>query len=335
MAIETIKCRECGSADVTEFKPDSFVCGHCEAVFKRTDPNSLSVTPTFCSCGNPVTALCQVCRTAGLCAYCDLASPRRRADTVRCADESEGYVLHVSNGNYDGSFHDEGPLVMADKVISVIRTTNSDVAHVCTECVTAHAPKMLSQVGKGDLCEVPRGTKSAESICRCCRSSFCLSCLQSQNTYTRLVFSAGVNDVRNQKRGTKTFIIGPRYRFYPSKTFEINAPTTLCIQCQREMRNRISGEIDANMVDGTFKRRGSDLYYTLIPTIKGSKRAVQKACAEQIARAEQSSSQIAERWEQLVDSNTCMRDTVRVESTIQFPAYSLIVGSSNQRDSVG
>jgi DNA-directed RNA polymerase subunit RPC12/RpoP len=34
MPIETIKCQECGSADVTEFKPGSYVCSHCESVFK-------------------------------------------------------------------------------------------------------------------------------------------------------------------------------------------------------------------------------------------------------------------------------------------------------------
>jgi len=35
MPAETIKCRECGSADVTEFKAGSYVCGHCEAILKR------------------------------------------------------------------------------------------------------------------------------------------------------------------------------------------------------------------------------------------------------------------------------------------------------------
>ena len=35
MPTEIIKCTACGSTDVTEFKPDTFVCGHCEAVFKH------------------------------------------------------------------------------------------------------------------------------------------------------------------------------------------------------------------------------------------------------------------------------------------------------------
>ncbi len=38
MAVEIIKCEACGSSEVTEFKPGSYVCGHCEAVFKYVRP---------------------------------------------------------------------------------------------------------------------------------------------------------------------------------------------------------------------------------------------------------------------------------------------------------
>ena len=40
MPIEPIHCEACGSRDVTEFKPGSYVCGHCEAVFKHVTPAS-------------------------------------------------------------------------------------------------------------------------------------------------------------------------------------------------------------------------------------------------------------------------------------------------------
>jgi len=35
MSLETVKCQQCGSADVTEFKPRTYVCSHCEAIFTQ------------------------------------------------------------------------------------------------------------------------------------------------------------------------------------------------------------------------------------------------------------------------------------------------------------
>lgn len=40
MPVETIKCRECGSTEVTEYKPGSYVCSHCDAIFKHIRPAS-------------------------------------------------------------------------------------------------------------------------------------------------------------------------------------------------------------------------------------------------------------------------------------------------------
>jgi hypothetical protein len=62
MPIETIKCQECGSADVTEFKPGSYVCGHCEAVFKHIDPSQS--TSEVCSCGTFAIGRCYECSVA-------------------------------------------------------------------------------------------------------------------------------------------------------------------------------------------------------------------------------------------------------------------------------
>lgn len=63
MTIETIKCRECGSADVTEFKAGSYVCGHCEAIFKHMDPTKVTVNqaPQVCECGHPAEGQCVDC----------------------------------------------------------------------------------------------------------------------------------------------------------------------------------------------------------------------------------------------------------------------------------
>jgi len=61
MPIETIKCQECGSAGVTEFKPGSYVCGHCEAVFKHVQPSKPAIE--LCSCGTFAIGHCHECGT--------------------------------------------------------------------------------------------------------------------------------------------------------------------------------------------------------------------------------------------------------------------------------
>jgi hypothetical protein len=62
MPVETIKCQECGSADVTEFKPGTYICAHCESVFKVVDPSMPS--HTLCSCGTVVVGRCTDCGIA-------------------------------------------------------------------------------------------------------------------------------------------------------------------------------------------------------------------------------------------------------------------------------
>lgn len=96
MPIETVKCKECGSADVTEFKPGSYACGHCEAVFKFAGS---AASPAGCEvdgCGVLAIGRCADCRGA-FCAthqgwadaprfpYIDLCAPclTRRAEVVR------------------------------------------------------------------------------------------------------------------------------------------------------------------------------------------------------------------------------------------------------------
>jgi len=72
MPTETIKCRECGSADVTEFKSGSYVCGHCEAIFKHVDPAG---TVPQCRCGHYADGACPECG-APVCdnGYCSIKS---------------------------------------------------------------------------------------------------------------------------------------------------------------------------------------------------------------------------------------------------------------------
>ena len=64
MPIETIKCQECGSAEVTEFKSGSYVCGHCEAVFKHVQAADASVGCEIDGCAVPPVGRCSWCTRA-------------------------------------------------------------------------------------------------------------------------------------------------------------------------------------------------------------------------------------------------------------------------------
>lgn len=65
MALEQIKCSNCGSNDVMEMKANTYACRACETIFKYQDPNrsEVAVTPQFCEegCGNPIKYKCALC----------------------------------------------------------------------------------------------------------------------------------------------------------------------------------------------------------------------------------------------------------------------------------
>lgn len=67
MPVEGIKCDRCGSSDVMEYKPDTFLCRFCDHTFKYIDPTrsllEIDVVPQFCEegCGNPVHFTCSLC----------------------------------------------------------------------------------------------------------------------------------------------------------------------------------------------------------------------------------------------------------------------------------
>lgn len=101
MPVETIKCRECGSAEVTEFKPGSYVCGHCEAIFKHVTPADGAGGCQIGDCGVPAIGLCiscsrRFCRThqaqhamrAYLCGAC-LAQERERVQSEQPSAKQE------------------------------------------------------------------------------------------------------------------------------------------------------------------------------------------------------------------------------------------------------
>ena len=38
MPLESITCAYCRSSEASEYKPGSFICSHCDGVFKHFDP---------------------------------------------------------------------------------------------------------------------------------------------------------------------------------------------------------------------------------------------------------------------------------------------------------
>jgi hypothetical protein len=64
MPVEAINCPHCGSAEVTEFRAGSFICGHCEAVFKHVQAAGASVGCEIEGCGVPPVGRCSWCSRA-------------------------------------------------------------------------------------------------------------------------------------------------------------------------------------------------------------------------------------------------------------------------------
>ena len=65
MPIEGITCDQCGSSDVIEYKPNTYLCKACDHTFKYVDPMRarIDVAPQFCEegCGNPIHYTCVNC----------------------------------------------------------------------------------------------------------------------------------------------------------------------------------------------------------------------------------------------------------------------------------
>lgn len=62
MALEVIQCTKCGSTKVTEFKTDTYACGHCETTFKiQRQATDGGGGCQIGSCGVPAIGLCHQC----------------------------------------------------------------------------------------------------------------------------------------------------------------------------------------------------------------------------------------------------------------------------------
>ena len=63
MPNQPVTCPHCGSPTCVEYRPDSFVCNHCESKFRWVDPTrlTLEVRHATCLCGRNARAICQAC----------------------------------------------------------------------------------------------------------------------------------------------------------------------------------------------------------------------------------------------------------------------------------
>jgi ribosomal protein S27AE len=67
LSLEPLRCTECGSPDVTAFKPGTYVCGHCETVFKLAlspGPGSVAAVCEVEECGVGAVGRCGRCGEA-------------------------------------------------------------------------------------------------------------------------------------------------------------------------------------------------------------------------------------------------------------------------------
>ena len=145
MPIETIKCQECGSADVTEFKSGTYVCGHCESVFKYTKTEEGHAGPVACeTCGVLAVGRCRDCARP----FC----ADHQAKNSQTADTWRGEWKYVS----------------------------TPISRLCVDCQLAMyrtKPPRSDLPQPGEECAGCRDTTRTRAVCDGCKSVFCWRCL--------------------------------------------------------------------------------------------------------------------------------------------------------------
>jgi hypothetical protein len=184
MPVETIKCQECGSAEVTEYKAGSYVCSHCDAIFKHVDPTRVTVAPAFCTCGNRIVFRCDLCQS-GLCGECDV----KRLDFVSLPMtfvhmQGFGYLLRRTETCYSigknrwvhefaATQRVFGPVLSAVELLWALPERGESAPHLCWGCVVATAPIVVDAVSRGTICEAPTCIRTPDNHCRCCNAALC------------------------------------------------------------------------------------------------------------------------------------------------------------------
>jgi hypothetical protein len=196
MTLEVIKCPECGSNDVFEFKPGTYLCKSSETVFKHIDPTTMRIEhrPDFCTCGLPIEVQCQLCPNT-MCSYCDaiggvILALRTREWPVRkvgIPTVGFGYLLGQRSGLWTvaggrpieiGSPRHRpgetvGPLLMLDELVAALPHPSGGLRHVCWNCVAAQIPRVANQIAERFACEDPGCSAAPEATCPCCHASVC------------------------------------------------------------------------------------------------------------------------------------------------------------------
>jgi hypothetical protein len=151
VSVETIKCRECGSSDVTEFKAGTYVCGHCESVFKRVVPPEVTEA-TGCqidSCGVPAVGRCHVCtrRFCGTHQAGEVWPPRRYSDWCVECRESEVAAREATERETQLRIEELGAILGTFSDLEAIRRAASDpLSKEVEEGVVARAWKRYVQM---------------------------------------------------------------------------------------------------------------------------------------------------------------------------------------------
>src|ERR1022692_1936463 len=234
MPLESITCTSCGATDVQEVKADTYLCNHCEAVFKYVDPSKVTVTQEFCSCGNKVEAQCNLCH-ADICRACDVELLQRTM-IVDVPTLHFGYVVPSSSrirlvdGRIQASSRvaSDNPIIPIGKIMEAIVVQFDGLRHLCWKCAVRYVPDAARMIADGELCEMPDCRHLADRSCICCSASFCNDHLGAGRRY-RMGFWG----------------YGPPRKGHQSKEFEIKWPTGLCGACDVDLMSRIRELVSA------------------------------------------------------------------------------------------
>jgi hypothetical protein len=215
MPLESLSCTECGSTDVQEVKPSTYVCRHCLTVFKYIDPSQISATniAQFCSCGGAVQVRCQVCRTTTMCSSCDAVAASARhgaqlfiptvgfgyrvkweSDGKEAAPQwtyRDGRLMHLPlalDPLTAGGYVDHGPFIGVGKVLRVLTSIHGSLEHVCWRCIAAAVPVTVDGIASGSCCELPNCAERTNGRCDCCQRALCDHHIQHSHALVTLKY---------------------------------------------------------------------------------------------------------------------------------------------------
>jgi hypothetical protein len=186
MPLEAVACTSCGSTEVSEYKPGSYVCEHCDTVFKHVDPSKVTLQREFCACGQVVTAQCCICEK-GLCrthAEIDRSTILQWIPTSLPAYDGSGSVVPFTHAAPPG----DGYWIGADPSVVFSHTAERlGTGVICQDCYDARQAEVIQELADGgacdelaarkiagEVCAEPMCTGPADLECHCCRLKWCI-----------------------------------------------------------------------------------------------------------------------------------------------------------------